>query len=194
MFLFYSVHYPKSGSEESLAVANLDNFVVPDLFVNAPRNNFEEVSIRTYRRWWNVAQLLTGHRGLGHLVLFPVNSDMELVWRFRFILRHRLHHSSRGRVVGLFQLTCHLHCTRHMIVSRERAALKVLTIRGSRVSVGVVPVGGQAVVGVIRVRQSSRSRARSPLRSSACGSSPDRSRVDPPFRNSPCRPPVHGRR
>jgi hypothetical protein len=64
-------------SEEALAIANLDNFIVADLFIRAAWDDFEQIAVWADGSGGHMAQLLAGHVPLRDGVLHPVDLDVE---------------------------------------------------------------------------------------------------------------------
>jgi hypothetical protein len=73
-------------SEEALAIANLDNFIVADLFVRAAWDDFEQIAVRPDRSGGHMAQLFAGHVTLRDGVVHPVDLDVEFQVVFRVML------------------------------------------------------------------------------------------------------------
>lgn len=66
-------------SEETLAVMNLDNFVVTDLSVRSAGNHFEQVTVWSNWSRGDVPQLFPGHLLLRDSEMYSVDLYMKFV-------------------------------------------------------------------------------------------------------------------
>src|SRR5689334_6611661 len=65
--------------EEALAVPNFHLVIVRDFAVRAAWNNLEQIPVGTDRRLRYMAEFQPGHDSLLHLVMHPVNLNVELM-------------------------------------------------------------------------------------------------------------------
>jgi hypothetical protein len=69
------------SGKKSFPVADLNDILVSYLTVGSAGDYFKQITIRTNRRWWNMAQFQASHAVLVDRVMYTIDLDLEAMLR-----------------------------------------------------------------------------------------------------------------